>query len=339
MKVDYHVHLEEGPYSLSFVERTLKAIEHFEPIKGERHTKEWLIQSMNTIANRLSETEYSKWWLDLYLQEALNKGLKEVGIVDHLYRFKETRDYFRKYMDLESKTIGVRQLDWLNKVMVRNFDEFITMIDSAKEEWERNGVTLRLGIEADYFAGGEKELSDLLSKYQFDYVIGSVHFYNGWGFDNPELQEKFQEYDLVELYKNHFETVKKAARSGLFDIVAHLDNLKVFNYRPNEDLLIDSYKEVAQALVEMDVATEINPGLYYRYPVKEMCPSSRFIDILVDYGVLFTTSSDSHFPNDIGIFSDQIKNMLLERNVSKVATFKNRQRIMKPFHLEANNAL
>lgn len=27
MKVDYHIHLEEGPYSLSFVEKSLKAIE------------------------------------------------------------------------------------------------------------------------------------------------------------------------------------------------------------------------------------------------------------------------------------------------------------------------
>ncbi len=44
------------------------------------------------MSKRLDEGEYSKWWLDLYLQEALNKGIKEVGIVDHLYRFKETRD-------------------------------------------------------------------------------------------------------------------------------------------------------------------------------------------------------------------------------------------------------
>ena len=29
MLVDYHVHLEEGPYSFKWLERTAKAIEHF----------------------------------------------------------------------------------------------------------------------------------------------------------------------------------------------------------------------------------------------------------------------------------------------------------------------
>ena len=43
-------------------------------------------------------------------------------------------------------------------------------------------------MEADYFVGGEAELMSLLDGYDFDYIIGSVHFHNGWGFDNPELQ-------------------------------------------------------------------------------------------------------------------------------------------------------
>ena len=29
MIIDYHVHLEEGPYSFQWLERTSKAIEHF----------------------------------------------------------------------------------------------------------------------------------------------------------------------------------------------------------------------------------------------------------------------------------------------------------------------
>ena len=83
--------------------------------------------------------------------------------------------------------------------------------------------------------------------------------------------------------------------------------MKVFNYRPNEADLSNMYKEVALALIENDAATEINPGLYYRYPVKEMCPSSYFLDILVSEGVTFTMSSDSHFPNDLGIYSKDQK--------------------------------
>lgn len=330
MKVDYHIHLEEGPYSISFVEKSLKAMEHFEPNTETRHSKQWLEESMEKISRRFAEGEYSKWWLDFYLQEALNKGIKEVGIVDHLYRFKETKEYFTTFMDVTSSDIGVKQAKWLDQVMVRSMDEFVGFIQSQKEVWASKGVNLKLGIEADYFVGGEAVLKSLLDGYDFDYIIGSVHFHQGWGFDNPELKDKFMEHDLLQLYKEHFETVKKAAESKIFDFIAHLDNLKVFNHRPDEDLLIGMYKEVARTLAEQDVATEINPGLYYRYPVKEMCPSSQFLDLLIAEGVPFTMSSDSHFPNDLGIYSDLIKNMLIEKGVTEIATFEKRQRVMKP---------
>jgi histidinol-phosphatase (PHP family) len=330
LRIDYHIHLEEGPYSLSFVEKSLKAIEHFESNGERRHSKKWLQKSMEKISRRLAEGEYSKWWLDFYLQEALDKGIKEVGIVDHLYRFKETKAYFTKFMDLTSSEVGVKQVKWLDQVMVRSLDEFVGFIQSQKEVWASKGVKLVLGIEADYFVGGETELKSLLDGYDFDYIIGSVHFHRGWGFDNPELQHKFLEHNLLQLYKDHFETVKKAAETKLFDFIAHLDNIKVFNHRPDEALLMGMYKDVARVLVKNDVATEINPGLYYRYPVQEMCPSSHFLDILIAEGVTFTISSDSHFPNDLGIYSNQIKNMLIEKGVKDIATFEKRQRTMKP---------
>ena len=331
MRVDYHIHLEEGPYSLSFVEKSLKALAHYDSDCQEEkvHSKKWLEKSIEIISRRLDEGEYSKWWLDFYLQEALNKGITEVGIVDHLYRFQETRDYFTKYMDVTSSEVGIKQAKWLDQVMVRSLDQFVQFIQSQKEEWASKGVKLKLGIEADYFVGGEAELETLLEGYDFDYIIGSVHFHKGWGFDNPELQHKFLEHDLLQLYKEHFETVKRAAESKLFDFIAHLDNMKVFNYRPNEADLRQIYHEVAIALIENDVATEINPGLFYRYPVKEMCPSPHFLDLLVLEGVKFTMSSDSHFPNDLGIYSEQIRKMLLEKGIKEIATFDKRQRIMK----------
>lgn len=335
MKVDYHIHLEEGPYSLSFVEKSLNSMEHFTVSQEKRHTKEWLVQAINQMKRRLDESEYSSWWLDFYLQEALRKGIKQVGIVDHLYRFIETRDYFTRYMDVTSEEIGKQQLDWLNKVMVRSLEDFVLFISSEKKKWAAKGVELKVGIEADYFAGGEDELKSILKGYDFDYVIGSVHFYEGWGFDNPDLQSKFKQYDLNALYKNHFETVKKAAKCGLFDFIAHLDNLKVFNDRPNEAGLVDEYKAVAKTLVENNVATEINAGLYYRYPVKEFCPSPLLLDILITEGVKFTISSDTHYPNDLGIYTDEINKLLVDKGVKEVATFDKRKRIMRPIQFDS----
>lgn len=330
MKVDYHLHLEEGPYSLRWLDRTNKALDHFNPLYEEVHTLEWLHNSVERLAQRIQNGSYDASWIDLYLHEAKRKGLREVGIVDHLYRFIETKPYFEKFIDISNTDLGDKQRKWLSQVMTESMEDFVCSITEAKTRWAREGVTLRLGIEADYFPGGEEELKVLLGSYEWDYVIGSVHFIYGWGFDNPETQHIFLKFDLDELYEDFFKVVEKAIRSKLFNFVAHLDNLKVFNYRPSETHLYPHYEKIARALVDTDTATEINAGLYYRYPVKEMCPSPKFLDVLLKKGVTFTTSSDSHFPDDIGAFIDLNTETLLNKGVKEIATFEKRTRIMKP---------
>ncbi|MDQ6598578.1 histidinol phosphate phosphatase domain-containing protein [Bacillus salipaludis] len=330
MKVDYHLHLEEGPYSLRWLERTKRAMDHFSPINEKAHTIEWMYQSMTRLIERVQKGAYDSSWIDLYLKEAKRKGLREVGIVDHLYRFKETRAYFEKYLDLRETDLGKMQRKWLDQVMTVSMGDFVRVIAEAKQRWEAEGITLRLGIEADYFPGERNGWQELLGSYEWDYVIGSVHYLYGWGFDNPETQQRFSEFQLEALYEDFFNVVEKAIRSKLFSFVAHLDNLKVFNYRPEESLLLAHYEKIAKALVETDTATEINAGLYYRYPVKEMCPSRTFLDVLIQKGVRFTTSSDSHFPDDIGAYIDLNTKTLLEKGIKEIATFEKGKRIMKP---------
>ncbi|WP_137791819.1 histidinol phosphate phosphatase domain-containing protein [Bacillus sp. E(2018)] len=330
MKVDYHLHLEEGPYSFRWLDRTNLALDHFHPLQEKPHTIEWLKKAESRINNRLNKGCYSEEWLDLYLEEALNKGIKEVGIVDHLYRFRETRSYYEKYMDVTSPEIGPLQQKWLDQVMTESIYEFVTAINQAKKRWEQKGVILRLGIESDYFPECEDELRELLSLVEWDYIIGSVHFLNGWGFDNPETQDRFQSLDLLNTYEEFFGVVEKAIKSNLFDFVAHLDNLKVFNHRPDEEKLLPFYHQIADALVETDTATEINAGLFYRYPVKEMCPSPSFLSVLVNKGVLFTLSSDAHFPDDLGKHVSDNVNTLKNLGCKELVTFHKRRRIMKP---------
>ena len=74
----------------------------------------------------------------------------------------------------------------------------------------------------------------------------------------------------------------------------------------DENEQLSYYEEIACALVETNTATEINAGLYYRYPVREMCPSPLYLQVLAKYGVPITISSDAHYPNDLGIMYKKI---------------------------------
>ena len=199
----------------------------------------------------------------------------------------------------------------------------------AKKRWENEGVRLKLGIEADYFVGQERELEAILAGKPWDYVIGSVHYVDGWGFDNPQTASQFETFDLEELYSRFYESVEKMIRSQLFDFVAHLDNLKVFNYKVKDEAFNQKwYERIAQALLETNTATEVNAGLYYRYPVKEMCPSIDFLTTIVEKGVPITLSSDSHYPDDLGKYTPENKQLLKKLGVTHLATFQQRQRTL-----------
>lgn len=332
MKMDYHVHLEEGPYTLNWLERTSKTFASFKTAdRLKKGSKEFMLWQVKQLQERVENGCFSSFWLDMYLEKAKQLGLKEVGIVDHLYRFVESRSYFEKNMILDQKdAIGRIQLDWLDTVMTEKMDDFVEAIIREKEKWKLQGVELKLGIEADYFRGCEMELTELLEGYPWDFVIGSVHFVNGWGFDNPKTAYVFQEADLNDLYNRFYQTVESAIRSELFDFVAHLDNLKVFNYQVEDTAFNQRWHEaIADALVETGTATEVNAGLYYRYPVKEMCPGPSFLKTLVERGAEFTLSSDSHYPDDLGKFTVENKELLKRLGAKSLVSFNRR---MKQYH-------
>ncbi|MEQ6355061.1 histidinol phosphate phosphatase domain-containing protein [Lysinibacillus sp. M3] len=327
--IDYHVHLEEGPYSFRWLERTSQAIRFFNEEGGAaKGSKAFIELQMKQLSERLQSGCYSEEWLDLYLQQAKQLGLREVGIVDHLYRFKETRAYFERYMQLDDNEVGRAQRYWLDSVMTESMDDFVSAINRAKEKWSLHGISLKLGIEADYFVGGEEELATLLEGYPWDYVIGSVHFVDGWGFDNPQTQYIFEDMDATTLQQNYerfFATVEKMIHSSMFDFVAHLDNFKVFNYKVEDAIFLDSwYESIAKALVTTNTATELNAGLYYRYPVNEICPGPRFLQILMEQGVAFTVSSDAHFPDDLGKFTFANADLLKSLGVQSIVGFEQR---------------
>jgi histidinol-phosphatase (PHP family) len=326
MKVDFHFHLEEGPYSYRWLERTASALEVAAPVDGgnrfDRHTLPWIVDMTDRLQARLTKGCFSEEWLSAYIRLGRERGIEQFGVVDHLYRFTEFRRYYERYILLDDSELGVMQRRWLDSVCIGSIRDFIETV----RQLQRQGAPLSLGVEADYFAGGEAELAELLSEYEFDYIIGSVHFLDGWGFDNPEAQHVFQQKDLLELYRYFFEQVKRAASSGLFDIIAHLDNLKVFNYRPDESRLLQLYDDVARVLKQADVATEINTGLAYRYPVNEMCPSPLFLGKLFEHGVPITLSSDSHFPDDIGRMLDEAVQLAVKTGYREVVCYRNRKR-------------
>ena len=109
-----------------------------------------------------------------------------------------------------------------------------------------------------------------MSRYPFDYVLGSVHHIDGWGFDDPRVMHEWDRRDVDEVYRRYFQLVGDSAEAGVFTILGHVDLVKKFGHRP-EDPAFDAVVDMADRIARAGTLVEINTaGL--RRPVGEIYP-------------------------------------------------------------------
>jgi histidinol-phosphatase (PHP family) len=238
-----------------------------------------------------------------YVAQAKRVGLSEIGFSDHapLVSHEDAR-----------YTMNVGQLPEYHKMV---------------EEVQRKNpdFTIKLGLEADYIPGFEKDTKKILEGYPYDFVIGSIHFIDRWAFDDPDPKEKvkWKDKDINTVYRDYYELLRKSARSGLFDILGHVDLVKKFGHRASADLS-DDVKATAKVFKDSGVTVEINTsGL--RKPVAEIYPSLDVLKIYSKSDVPITFSSDSHDPADVGRDYDKARDLALAAGYKEYRVFKKRK--------------
>jgi histidinol-phosphatase (PHP family) len=249
--------------------------------------------------------------IEQYVEQAIARGLAEIGFSDHLYLYflpPERRD----------PTLAMRA------------EELSAYVESVLElrERYRPQIQVRLGLEADYFPGHEEMLRRILEPYPWDYVYGSVHFLGDWGFDDPRHLDRYDQWDIDELYRHYFDHVKAAAASGLFDVMGHLDLVKKFGHRPKGDV-VALYASVGRALKDSGVAVEVSTaGL--RKPVGEIYPGPQLLAECARQGVPASLATDSHKPSEVGKDLDRAVAALRAAGYHEFVRFDRRQKIPTP---------
>ncbi len=235
------------------------------------------------------EYKYTLEWLTSFVHQAREMGLKEIG-------FSEHDDYLADV-----------NIDLIEELRNLNPD-----------------ISIRLGLEVDYKPEREDSLHLLTKAKPFDYLIGSVHFIDGWGFDHPDYRYKFAEYDIDDIYQKYFNLVDEAVKANLFDVIGHLDLIKVWGDRPRKN--VTRYVEpVLVSIKEANLVIEINSaGL--RKPVAEIYPQYEIIEMMKKMDIGITFASDAHHPSQIGLNIE--KGIALAKRVGykKMITFKERER-------------
>lgn len=253
----------------------------------------------------------------LYVERAHARGAAEIGVTEHCNRFSA----FRPAMEF---LLQGGPDDPFFRCSFR--EDLAEYVDTLLEAQQR-GLPVKASIEVDYIPGEEARLKAILGAHPFDYIIGSIHFLGEWPIDySPDCG--WPQADVDRAYLDYFRTLTAAARSGLFDVLAHPDLVKKFRHVPSFPL-DELYDEVAKALAEAGVAAEVSTAGLYK-PVGELYPSQALLERLRDRGVPITLGSDAHEPGEVARDLDQAVAAARRAGYDEVARFQRRQRELVP---------
>lgn len=200
-------------------------------------------------------------------------------------------------------------------------------------EYNREGARpfhIRLGMEMDFIPSRIDLAREVQGRYDWDYIIGSVHNIGFEKLQEPELYEQWSIDDVCELYFHH---VGMMVRERFCDIIGHLDLPKKMGRRPTGGLLryIDP---LIPDFLASGVAVEINTsGL--DNPAQEFMPGWDVVEALAAAGVPLTLSSDAHAPRQVGRHFAQALAGLRRLGVRELVRFEHRQMVAVPLALVA----
>ncbi|MBV5321687.1 MAG: histidinol-phosphatase [Sulfuricurvum sp.] len=187
-------------------------------------------------------------------------------------------------------------------------------------------IHVLLGYEIDYLPG---YMDNIVLNRSCDYLIGSVHFIDDWGFDNPEFIGRYEGADIDDIYRRYFALVEAMAQSGKFDIVGHFDLLKIFKYLPTGD--IRSLSEGAlKAIKKANMSIEINVA-GYRKPIAEAYPSPLLMELIAELEIPITFGSDAHCKEQVGLYTQEAEALARSVGYDKCALYLGRDREMVKF--------
>ncbi len=246
--------------------------------------------------------------VDRYLEAAAAAGVAELGVSEHVYRFRQA--------------LALWDHPFWRQQARDDIDAYCEFV---------RGTPLRLGIECDFVPGAEDRTASLLEARELDYVVGSVHFIGDRAVDHQGWDAWEGARSPETIWRRYFEMLAEAARSGLFDILAHPDLVKVWGgARPLPEGDPRRYYEPAvEAIAESGIAVEVSTaGL--RKPVGELYPSRAFAEMCVEAGAAFSLSSDAHLPEQVGFGYEAALEFLDGLGVTDVAVFEGRERRLEP---------
>ncbi|MEI7026658.1 histidinol-phosphatase [Paenibacillus sp. y28] len=246
-----------------------------------------------------------------YIEAALKAGLQVIGISDHSPYFGSGKE-----QPFPQIAMGVSE-----------FPRYIEEVLQLKAEYQGR-IEVLLGVESDFFPEHAEVYRRVYAQYPFDYVIGSVHKSDGISIFNKNRWNKLNMRQRVEQKERYYDLIQQSARSGMFQILGHIDAMKGY-YPEFSAIQTKAVEDTLRIIGQEGMAIEINTsgktkdcGGWY--------PADEILELALHYGVQVTFGSDAHDPHRVGDDWDEVSRRLKEIGFREWVYFVQKERRSVP---------
>ena len=247
--------------------------------------------------------------IEEYARQAEILGLAEVGYCEHV--------------DLDPRDIGY---DYMDPGRYKR--------EMAAARAAVPGIRLRQGVEITYQSGMEEALLEWQESHPWDYVVASVHmvdYADGWAIisEPGAMGAYFANHSQRQAYGPYFTELLRAAKSGLGDVLGHLDLVKRFGvrqYGPLDPVVFEGeIREILRVVAQRGMGLEINTSGLRQSP-GEPYPALTVLRWFRELGgEVVTVGSDAHHADDLGRGVTEALGMAREAGFRAIATFEGRR--------------
>ncbi len=247
--------------------------------------------------NHTTRCNHAKGSMESYIQRAIELDIDIYGFSEHAP------------MDFDSHY----------RLNFNEMNAYVSDVLHLQAKYKKD-IKILLGYEVDYLKG---HIDERVLNAKVDYMIGSVHFLGEWGFDNPEFIDEYKNRNIDSIWQEYFENIEAMAKMGSFDIVGHLDLIKIFKFMPKKDIRLIA-SNALKAIKKSGMVIELNAaGL--RKPCKEIYPSPLLLEMAYELDIPITFSSDAHAIGQVGFKYDEVTQLAKKIGYTKAVTFEQRE--------------
>ncbi|MBE0651083.1 MAG: histidinol-phosphatase [Bacteroidales bacterium] len=251
---------------------------------------------------------------EAYVQQALNLGFKAMGFSEH------SPLPFSTTFSLKEEKV----------------EDYIRETERLKEKYGEQ-INLYRALEMDFIPGFSENFALWREKAKLDYAIGSVHMVHPesdaglWFIDGPERNtyddglQKFFGGDIKKAVKAYFYQVNRMIESQDFEIIGHMDKIKMHNqnrYFTEDELwyrnLID---ETIRLIREKNLIVEVNTRGLYKKRSDRLFPDDYALRRVLELNIPIVISSDAHKPEELNLLFESTEKHLFEMGFKAVAGF------------------